>query len=157
MYIYETIEIEIKNKNTGKTTTQTRRQIAGVRCDYSGRLIDKYNKAYCSYRCNYGSQDSCFGASGEEFKFGKKYGIDVHDFMSQDYCFYDDTTMGTGEYGNAETKMLQEITTMQIRDGRMVDFLTLESIFRFFRIRAATKLIEQGIIHPDDLKAESYE
>lgn len=70
----------------------------------------------------------------------------MHAFMSQPYEFYDDTHMG-GEFGNEEENMMKEMATMK-------DYPTIESALRFFRIRAAKKLINQGIIHPDDLKEE---
>lgn len=145
MRIFETIEIEITNKKTGTKTVKTQRQVAGTRCDYSGRLIDEYKSSYCSYDCDYDSQDSCFGASGEEYMLGSVHGIDMHWFMSQPYTFYDDSHDGY-MYGNEEERMLKEMASM--------DFPTIESALRFFRIRAAKRLIDQGIIHPDDLKAE---
>jgi hypothetical protein len=154
MQIFETIEIEITNKKTGQKTTRTRRQVAGSRCDYSGRLIkNEFNLSYCSYICDYGNQDSCFGASGDEFMFGKIHGIDMHYFMSQPYEFYDDSH-DSGEFGNEETSMMRELTSMKIGDGGDGSFPTLESAFRFFRLRAAKRLVDQGIIHPDDLKEE---
>lgn len=145
MQIFETIEIEITNKKTGKKTVQTQRQVVAERCDYSGRLIDEYKHSYCSYDCDYDSQDSCFGASGDEYMLGAVHKIDMHWFMSQRYAFYDDTHDGN-MYGNEEEKMLKEMASMNLP--------TIESALRFFRIRAAKKLIDRGLIHPDDLKAE---
>jgi hypothetical protein len=77
----------------------------------------------------------------------------MHAFMSQPYEFYDDTHM-SGEFGNEEANMMREMVGLKVGDGSKDGFPTLESAFRYFRIRTAKKLIAQGVIHPDDLKED---
>jgi len=156
MKIYKTFEFDVTNKTTGKSFIKADRKVAEHRCDYSGRIIDRDSLSYCSYECNYGDMDPCFGSSGEEFRFGEKYDVDMFDFLSQPYEFYDDTyTHGT--YGNEETNMLKELVSFDIGEPTISSkkganrIPTLESALRLFRIRVATKLIKDGVIKSEDL------
>jgi hypothetical protein len=135
-----------------KCSGEVVKKFVGDRCDYSGRLIDPaYSVPYCSYECNYGSIDPCFGSGGEEFDFCKKYGIPAYEFLSQPYKFYDDSYM-SGEFGSEEINMLKELSSLSIGEtSETENFSTLESAFRFFRIRTAKRLIEQGVIQSDEL------
>lgn len=154
MNIYEMNELEIKNKKTGKIYKEIKKQLVGFRCDYSGRLIDD-DYSCCLYNCDYGLKDPGFGDEKEENKLSEM-GVDVFDLMSQPYHFYSNNYYndGSDEYYSAELEMLKEITKMKIGNRRN-NFLTLESILRFFRARTALKLIGEGVIKPEDLNVES--
>lgn len=144
MKIYKTYEIELINKTIGMSITRKERQEVEIRCDYSGLVIDEMNKSYCSYNLDYGYQDSLFGDGDDESKLSQ-LGVDIFDFLSQPYEFYDDS-YSTGEYFNQETKMLEEATSLFSENN-----LSIESVLRYVRTRTALKLIKDGVINPEDL------
>jgi len=149
MKIYKTYEIELINKTTGMSITRKERQEVETRCDYSGLVIDEMNKSYCSYNLDYGYQDSLFGDGDDESELSQ-LGVDIFDFLSQPYEFYDDS-YSTGEYFNQETKMLEEATSLFSEND-----LSIESVLRYVRTRTALKLIKDGIIEPEDLNRRVF-
>jgi len=150
MKIYKTYEIELINKTTGMSITRKERQEVETRCDYSGLVIDEMNsKPYCSYNLDYGYQDSLFGDGDDESELSQ-LGVDIFDFLSQPYEFYDDS-YSTGEYFNQETKMLEEATSLFSEND-----LSIESVLRYVRTRTALKLIKDGIIEPEDLNRRVF-
>lgn len=137
MEIYKTVRFELKNEDTGQVTKETRRQWVETRCDYTGEVIDGLDDAYCTYSCDYGLSDPCFGDVDLEDDLDD-LGVDIFNFMSQEYVF---TSAG-------EARMLHEMAEMV---GR---FRTIDSFFRFFRAQTALRLIQEGEIQPESLNKE---
>ena len=145
MKIYKTFELEIMNKTTGKTLIRKERNEVETRCDYSGLVIDEMNRSLCSYKLDYGWTDSLCGEEDDEYELSK-LGVNIYDFLSQPYEFYDDSH-STGEYFNQETKMLEELASLFSK----LNYLSIESVLRYVRTRTALKLIKDGVINPEDL------
>lgn len=114
-----------------------------TRCDFTGAVVESrdpklYPAYYCQFVLDYGSQDPCFGASGEEFEFGEKYDINMFNFLSDSYVILDDMAE-TGE--TAMPKFLKHLSKCESLDGAL----------REMRIKTAKRLIKAGIIKPEDL------
>lgn len=131
-----------------------------IRCDYTGRVLDYGNfgpESFCTYNLNYGDHDPCFGASGDEYKLGKDFGIEVFPFMSQKYHFY--SSSGDAKKDYAEWQMMEEV--FAVRQGgcncrneksEWYRCYTFDAICRQARVRTARKLIESKEITPEQLQ-----
>lgn len=117
-----------------------------TRSDLSGRVVDSVDDGetyyYCSYKLEYGNQDPIMGADGDEYKFGEEYKVNMFNFLSQPYVFFNDFS-GDSEYP-AFFKALKKHDT-------------LDNALRTMRINTARKLIKSGEIKPEDLQDGSYE
>lgn len=114
------------------------------RCDFSGEVVlskDSYGYPayYCMYKLDYQDQDPCFGSDGDEFDFGEKYGIYMFDFLYEPYVILNDYS---GDKGSKMKAFLKEVS----------NYDSLDDALRSMRIKTAKKLIEKGIISPEDLK-----
>lgn len=120
-----------------------------VRCDFTGEVLD--DNEYCRYGLNYENQDPCFGAGGEEYEFGQKYGIDIWEFLDYEYAF---ASIG----GSDEPEHYAESLMMNEAVGNFMDertewyrCFTFDAMCRHSRIRTAKRLIEEKIIEPQQL------
>ena len=111
-----------------------------IRCDFTGKDLGDGDLYYGHYQILYYSQDACYGASEEEFEFGKEFDVDMGDFLCKPYVFLNDWQ--TGE--NAEKNMLTQMPA----DG----LETFSEACRYYRVLTARKLIEDGVITPDEIK-----
>lgn len=129
MIIYQTVPRF--NPKTGKPMKPDR-EWKEIRCDFSGRVVDsldgEYSNYYCSYVLDYQNKDSCMGASGEEYEFGAKHKIDMHEFLSQPYVIFQDAYTGESE----EHKFLKSLAKYE----------SLDDALRSMRIKTAKKLIK---------------
>ena len=144
MKIYKTYEIKNINLWTKEITTKKRSVLCHI-CDYSGLVIDEYDKTWSNYIIDYGNNDPLFGSYCEDEEFLSQH-IDMYSFMNQPYEYYDDS-LGSCLFGNQEEKMLNKIVSIK----HLEDFNGLDEIMRFFRVKVAKKLISQGVIDPEDL------
>lgn len=131
------------NSRTGKPAG-TIKVCKETRCDFSGRVVDggerkDYPAYYCKLVLDYENQDPCFGASGDEFRFGKDNNLNMFDFLSQPYVIFDDVAE-TGE------------TEMPAFLKSLADYESLDHALRTMRINTAKKLLADGIIKPEDLR-----
>lgn len=108
------------------------------RSDLTGKRFVEWgdpedNQPYYSTKFNYGSDDPCFGASGEEFQFGRDNDIEMHVFLSAPYTF----------------TCNEDVTVVQYAHARGLDFATA---CRELRVEAARKLIDAGRVLPCQLE-----
>lgn len=122
-----------------------------IRCDYTGKVLD-YDNYYCAYNLDYGDQDSCFGASDEEFKLGKDFKIHMFPFLSQAYHFL--TVGGTDNKEDcAEWQMMEEaLKNCKKSNNEWFRCRTFDAICRAARCRTVRKLIEDKVITPEQLE-----
>jgi len=125
-----------------------------IRCDYTGLVLD-YNdngpESYCTYNLNYGDNDPCFGASGEEYKLGQDFKIEVFPFMSQEYHFYSNGGSDLKE-DYAECLMMEEaMKNCNDPKSEWHRCYTFDAVCRQARVRTARKLIESKEITPEQL------
>lgn len=144
MKIYH--KTKLYNRTTGKP--ELFHTFKEYRCDYSGVALepDCSDSPYCQYLLCHGDHDQCYGAGGLEFEFGEKYNIDMHAFLSQAYCFAEDT----------EEAMLLDILDMYNKERGLADYFTIETALRTSRVLAATKLLEDGVIEPWQLVGDEW-
>jgi hypothetical protein len=107
------------------------------RCDFTGAVIseDENTDSYPHYKLDYAEQDPCFGSGGDEYDFGKKFKINVYEFLSGTYHFI------TIEQ-NACFDMMKHLI-----DYKM-DFADM---CRYSRIKTACKLIGDELIESEQL------
>lgn len=142
MMIYSTYEKKIITPY--EESVEEIKEIKEYRCDYSGKVINMYfEKPYVEYNCDYKTSDPCFGSYEDEYKLIKKYGMNIHKFLSQSYIFNNSGVI------NEEDNMINEI--LEMRKKEETYFPTLEAYFRFFKVRTARILIEDYNISPDNL------
>jgi hypothetical protein len=116
-----------------------------IRCDYTGEILDG-DVQYCNYVLSYEDRDSCFGADGEEFDFGERYKIDMHEFLSVEYHFF----ACPDEY--AEAWMFQEASkNWNKKKNEWYRCYTFDAMCRHARIRTAERLIKEKTITLDQL------
>lgn len=124
-----------------------------IRCDYTGQILDAFDDMYVQYHLDYEDRDPCFGASGEEYEFGQKHKISVHEFLSEPYHFYANGG-GSDLKDAAEAVMMREaIGECNKKKSPWHNCYTFEAMCRAARILTATKLIDEGIITPDQLES----
>ena len=124
-----------------------------IRCDFTGVVLD-YDNYYCTYDLNYGDMDPCFGSSGEEYKLGKDFHIDVFQFLSQTYHFL--SVGGVDDKAScAEWQMMEEaLKNCTKKKSEWYRCYTFDSMCRHSRIRTASKLIEENTIIPNQLEGK---
>lgn len=107
-------------------------------CDFTGAKINpgEAPSIYIDWHCI----DPCFGAGGVEYNFGKKYKLNMHDFLSQVYCF-----ANWNVYGMFISMLAQHKNK------------TFDQALRSIRIKTAKGMIERGQIKPWQLGAEDME
>lgn len=154
MIIYD--KVQRFNPVTGKSIEKWIQK--EIRCDYTGKVLDYDNfgpESFCTYSLNYGDQDACFGAGGDEYKFGKDFGIEVFPFMSQEYHFYSGGGSDAKE-DYAEWQMMEEtMKNCKKSNSEWHRCYTFDAICRVARVRTARKLIEDKVITPEQLKASN--
>lgn len=117
-----------------------------TRCDFSGRLVstseDEGLKAYY-YEINvdHGDEDSCYGACGDEFQFGKDLKIDMYAFLSEPFVVYDDA-------GNRSDTGETEMPAFLKALSNYEDF---DQALRLMRMATLKKLIESGEVKAEEL------
>jgi len=101
------------------------------RCDFTGKELDsdypEEGTAYPKFKLDYEDDDPMWGCGDGEREFGMKYSISMAEFLSDPYAFEseaEETMTIAGPFG-------------------------LE--FRAMRIETATRLLEAGEIHPEEL------
>jgi hypothetical protein len=127
-----------------------------IRCDYTGKEIDDCeNMTYANYTLDYGDSDPCFGAGGDEFKFGQDYSIDVHTFLSEQYHFID----GQGSYhqDTCHQMMKEALANHEKQDSPWEYCYSFSSMCRAARILTAKRLIEDKVIEPWQLSSDTEE
>lgn len=138
MNIYDEFEkVEIYK---GREIRTIEKELVAYRCDFSGKLIEIDDVTANLYSCNYMNKDEGFGLGYGERELITKYQIDIHHFLSQDYIFYSNDY----EDLNVENNMIEAI-----RLNKQFNFL--ESYLRCYRVKAAKKLLEDGVVKPENL------
>ncbi len=108
-----------------------------IRCDFTGKVVE-YGSV--SYSIDWNEYDPCFGNLDGEDALMDLFGVDVRDLMSQEYTYYSNSD------GHCESyNMFKEI----------LKYSSLEDTMRYFRAKAALKLINDGTIEPYQLNSES--
>lgn len=142
MYIYTT-EPRF-NPKTGKPV-KGERAWKETRCDFSGRVVESktrngYPAYYCKFKLDYGDQDPCFGASGDEYQFGQECHLNMHRFLSGAYIIFYDCETG-------ETEMPKFLKALAKHSS-------LDDALRTMRIATARRLLAAGTIQAADLVDE---
>jgi hypothetical protein len=117
----------------------------GHRCDFCGAALwEQDYSPYCRYMLDYESSDPCMGSDGDEYEFGKKYDIDMHQFLYGAYAFC------------AAPDFECEAEFFKWYVAKMADqnLNTLEGALREVRVMTADKLLTDGTIKAEDLKDE---
>lgn len=130
------------NSNTGEPYSTWK--FKELRCDFSGNVIDidEDGCSYPNYILQYEEEDPCFGSDGDEYDFGEKYDISMHEFLSDEYNFLFNSYNG---YNACNIMIKHYINDYPSRD---FDFARM---CRVSRIKTAIKLIEDGIVTAEQL------
>lgn len=128
-------EIEQRfNRRTGKAEG-TDKVWKERRCDFSGEVVADRDGDYPKYAClinlDYEDQDSCMGSGGEEYDLHKKHGIDVYAFLNEPYAIHEDA--------------MKDFLKSAAKQGN------LDYALRSARTATAKRLIEEGVIKPEQL------
>lgn len=108
------------------------------RCDWTGVILDNLSggdTVYARYQIEYGMQDPCFGAGGEEYDLSREYDLRMHILLSP---------FGGGEY----------LFRWPYEENSVVpafknsDFRSFDTFFRHVRVRTVRELIEKGMVEP---------
>ncbi|MGV9103996.1 MAG: hypothetical protein ACOC3C_07775 [Candidatus Thorarchaeota archaeon] len=137
MHIYEFVPQF--DPYTGEPT-DPERVYKETRCDFCGDVIEGHEQ-YPFMNLYYGNCDPCFGSDGIEFELGEEFGISMYEFLSAPYTYCRAWDIGE-RFCEPELVKLVGPTS------------TLADEMREARVRAARKLIESGIISPDNLKED---
>lgn len=146
MIIYEVKEQF--DRNTGKPT-KPRKVYSHCRCDFCGDVILDESDAYPSYGLDYASTDACMGSSAEEFELARDFGIDMYEFLYVPYTFCRAWSEGDKF---CEPVMLKKFLN-ETYDGH-APYDVIADMFRMARTTIARKLIEEGIIKPEQLSKD---
>lgn len=107
-------------------------------CDFTGALVD-IGDAPTIY-IDYHYVDPCFGSDGAEYDFGKKYKLDMHEFLSQPYDFANWTVY----------EMFLSMLVQHKNDE------TFDIALRNMRMKTAQGMIERGQIEPWELSPKKH-
>ncbi len=142
----------------------TLRRTLHHRCDYCGEVLPSSEGGYApnlKLRLDYGDCiDTCFGSDGGEFALSEEHGIDMDDFLGQPYCFCNAWNQDGGDPRCEQALALELLSCVfsdmpethppegmaPLRDARCFDVA-----FRAARVRATAKLIEDGVVTPEQL------
>jgi hypothetical protein len=107
-----------------------------IRCDYTGEVLE-HDSYYWTYDLNYGDMDPCFGSSGDEYKLGKDFNIDMFPFLSQTYHFL--SVAGTDQKEEtAEWQMMEEaLKNCRKEKSEWHRCYTFDAMCRTARVRTA--------------------
>lgn len=142
----------------------TLRRTLNHRCDYCGEILPSSEGGFVPnlrLRLDYEpGMDTCFGSDGDEFALSEEHGIDMGAFLGQPYCFCNTWNQDGGD-PRCEQALALEFLACVFSDmpethppegmAPLMDVRSFEGAFRSARVRAASRLIGDGVVTPEQL------
>ena len=129
------------NVNTGKSAGTCKVPVRCL-CDVCGEILEVLEDDGCQPELtivvDYGGMDPCFGSGNREYRFGRKYGINVGVFLSSPF-------MSHNLYNESDIPCDKVLAEEIKLTGSLADAI------RSLKLQTAERLIESGTLNPGEL------